>query len=69
MVLKLDTKVFDLAGRVTEEQVLRSLHGALGLSDVERKDILLAARNLVADCREHTHERPFLDQFITEYGP
>ena len=38
------------------------------MSDEDRKLIVSDAHQLVEECRNHSHERSFLDQFLAEYG-
>ena len=67
-ILRLDRSKVTQAGRETESQALRRLHRTLTISDAARERILANARELVVHCREHAHERSFLDQFMAEYG-
>ena len=66
--MQLNSNAITSAGRATEEEALRSLHKTLKLSDEERKLIVKDACQLVEECRKHSHERSFLDQFLAEYG-
>ena len=66
--MQLNSNAITSAGRATEEQVLRSLRKKLTLSDEQRELIVNDACLLVEECREHSHERSFLDQFLAEYG-
>ncbi len=66
--MQLNINAITAAGRATEEQALRSLRKTLKVSDEERKLIMRDASQLVEECREHSHERSFLDQFLAEYG-
>ena len=66
--MQLNTNAITSAGRASEEQSLRTLHKTLTLTDEERGSIVTDARHLVEECRKHSHERSFLDQFLAEYG-
>ena len=66
--MQLNINAITSAGRATEKQALRSLRKTLKLSDEERKLIVRDASQLVEECRKHSHERSFLDQFLAEYG-
>ena len=67
-ILELNSSTITTAGRLSEEQALRTLRKTLTLSDAERGQVLGDASQLVQECREHAHERAFLDQFLAEYG-
>ena len=67
-IVQLNINAITSAGRTTEEEALRALRSTLTLSDKDRKLIVSDARQLVEECRKHSHERSFLDQFLAEYG-
>ena len=66
--MQLNSNAITSAGRASEEQSLLALRKTLSLSAEERELIVRDARQLVDECREHSHERSFLDQFLAEYG-
>ena len=66
--MQLNFNAITAAGRVSEEHALRTLRKTLTLTNEQRELIVSDARHLVKECREHSHERSFLDQFLAEYG-
>lgn len=57
-----------LAGRQSEEEVLRSLHARFNVNPSIRISILEDALELVRASRQQAHQRTFLDQFLAQYG-
>ena len=66
--MALNSNLITSAGRASEENALRALRKTLTISDEDRKLIVSDAHQLVEECRKHSHERSFLDQFLAEYG-